>query len=212
MPDDEAFWWNEFPEPKYFQINPDAEHSLATAIEELVPTLSTYITLYLEKDAHRMPVIDWQIDNGTGNITVTFNGNTSQIVEAMAWHGRSCWNDRRDFRLINLDNPCHCGVYSGGYCINLESVFVPEEIKPISMNGASAVYQVAPFKDPSTHWSGFMISIRVKFFDATHPWLEANGGDKEKDKCYDKNKGYKDADDRLFLVEYGEMQFTTQGM
>ena len=112
--------------------------------------------------------------------------------------------------MINLDNPCHCGVYTGGYCIDLESVFVPEEIKASTMTSATAVYEVAPFKDPSTHWSGFMISIRVKFFDATHPWLEANGGDEGDDKC--DRYGYKDADDRLFLVEYGEMQFTTQGM
>eukprot|EP01084_Bolivina_argentea_P007444 13970_1 len=198
MTDDEYYWWNEFPEPRWFQMNPDAEHSLITAIEELVPTLSTFTTLYLED--YPMPTIEWQVDNITGNISISFKGNTSQIVEAVVWHGRSCSTHMRDFRLINLDHPCRCGVPGGGYCINLESVFEPYKIKPISIDSTSVVYEAGPSSVPDNHWSGFMVAIRVKFFNATHPY------EKKKGKCY----GYEGQDDRTFLVEYGEMQFTTQ--
>eukprot|EP01084_Bolivina_argentea_P145193 254544_1 len=201
MPDDEAFWWDDFPEPKWFQINPDAEHSLTTAIEEVVPTLATFIKVYL--DQYKMPIISWKIANGTGNITVTYSGNTSQIQSAKVWHGRSCWNDRRDFRLVNLDSPCRCGVGgNGGYCINLESVFLPYGISAVSMDSETAVYEAGPSKDPTLHWSGHMISIRVKFFDAEHPWFWPSSCDKNEKDNLD--------DDRLFLVSYGEMQFTTQ--
>ena len=44
-----------------------------------------------------------------------------------------------------------------------------------------------------------MISIRVKFFDSEHPWM------------FDSEYiNITDNDDRPFLVEYGEMQFTTE--
>ncbi len=156
-----------------------------------------------------MPIISWIIANETGNISMTYTGNTSQIQSAKVWHGRSCWNDRRDFRLVNLDSPCRCGMGNGGYCINLESLFVAYGLSPVSMNGESAVYEAEPSKDPTLHWSGHFISIRVKFFEAEHPWFWRASQECETDKDKLEGKGNVD-DDRLFLVQYGEMQLTTQ--
>ena len=109
MPDDEQFWWNDFEQPKYFLINPDADHSQATAVETDIPSLSTFAGAYLNDVA--LPTVDWEIDDGPyGNITLFFQGNTSSIVDAVIWHGKSCGRNgktkRRDFRMISLDKPC----------------------------------------------------------------------------------------------------------
>ena len=143
-----------------------------------------------------MPTISWDIANVTGNITVTYEGNTSQIVETRVWYGRSCSDKRRDFRLINLDNPCLCGlqVDDGEYCGNLESVFVDYELLPTSIDSTTAVYNANPQGYPDDHWDGFFVAIRIKLFDAEHPF-QANNATLQ---------------DGAFVVEYGELQLTTQ--
>jgi len=200
MPDDEHYWWNQFPQPKWFQMNPDAEHSLSTAIEELVPTLSTFLVLYLESIT--MPTISWSIYNQSGNISVSYQGNTSQIIDARVWHGRSCGTKRRDFRLINIDDPCLCGVEvsNGEYCTNIVSVFENYILQPNSMDSTSAMYMAGPSDYPNNHWTGFFISLRVKFFDAKHPFWGYSLD----------NNNSTSLGDNAFVVEYGEMQFTTQ--
>ncbi len=43
LPDDTHYWWQGMPDPKHFLIVPNAEHSEATGILELLPAISTYM-------------------------------------------------------------------------------------------------------------------------------------------------------------------------
>ena len=47
QPDDTHYWWSDMPEPKHFILVPNAEHSLATGIFEVVPAVSSFIQNHL---------------------------------------------------------------------------------------------------------------------------------------------------------------------
>lgn len=125
QPDDTHYWWNDMPEPKHFIMTPNAEHSEITGILELVPAVSAYIKLQLSS-AEAVPQFTWTISNTTGEITATLN-NHGIVHEANVWWAYSCGTNnadgikRRDFRIANVDNPCHCGIYAEGYCANIKS-------------------------------------------------------------------------------------------
>ena len=145
-------------------------------------------------DEIKLPILEWQIENKTGNITVEFYGETSKIIDAVIWHGRSCGRERRDFRMLTLDNPCLCGTYNGQYCFNLESIFVPiNNIKPVEMNETYAKYQINAPDFPSDHWTAFELGIKYKAFDRNNQYISDI-----------------DESDSWFLVDYGSIVMTTQ--
>ena len=200
MPDDEQFWWNDLEQPKYFLMNPDADHSQATAVETDIPSLTTFIGSYLNQIS--LPILEWQIENQTGNITVEFYGETANIIDAVIWHGRSCGRERRDFRMLTLDNPCYCGTYNGEYCFNLESIFVPiNNIIPIEMNQTYAKYVINAPEFPSNFWEAFMLGIKYKAFDRDNTTM---------DKEFESVQNQNDDAESWFLVDYGSMVYTTQ--
>eukprot|EP01083_Nonionella_stella_P242585 846072_1 len=203
MPDDEQFWWNDLQQPKYFLINPDADHSQATAVETDIPSLTTFIGAYLNKII--LPIVNWDINNNSyGNITVYFEGNTKQIVDAAIWHGRSCGkngkNKRRDFRMISLDNPCDCGVKSGDYCLNVVSLWTPiNNFKPVFINDTYAMFQANAPDYTDVYWEAFMVGLKIRAF--------SKGDNIKVDEELNKNKL---DDESWFVVEYGEMVITSQ--
>lgn len=106
------------PEPKHFLMTPNAEHSMATGILEIVPAIGTWIN-YLLKD-HVVPSMDWTISESTGEIVVTLD-KEGEVHEASMWYAYSCGNNtdgtqRRDFRIMSLDEPCACGIFQEGTC------------------------------------------------------------------------------------------------
>ena len=146
----------------------DAEHSMSTGVQELVPSMSTFIHSVLADIT--FPTVNWTLDDDSGNITLYYYGNTSQIVDVRRWEARSCADKRRDFRVINLDNPCLCGadVSDGEYCFNVESLFLGENLDAISVTNDKAVYFASPNEIPDRYWIATMISIRVKLFEVEY--------------------------------------------
>ena len=189
-------------QPKYFLQNPDADHSQATAVETDIPSLTTFVGSYLNN--HKLPTLNWEINNVTGNITLYFEGNTENIIDVVLWHGRSCGTTRRDFRMLTLDSPCLCGFPDGEYCFNLESIFVPEYgVQPLMMNDTYAVYKVDAPEYPSNHWVAFEIGIKYKVFDKN-----------DNNNILNRNTNLRtlnaDEAESWFLVENGTMVMTTQ--
>jgi len=41
-PDDTKKWWSSMPDPKHFVMTPNAEHSMATGIPEIVPAIGSH--------------------------------------------------------------------------------------------------------------------------------------------------------------------------
>ena len=119
-----------------------------------------------------MPQLTWDIDNktGSGSITVYYKGDTSLILDSSVWSGRSCSNKRRDFRLYNLDDPCVCGVVNNGKCMNTQSVFTNQTLKPMNMSDNEAMWIVSSPNGviPEDYWIGFELAVRIKLFDTEH--------------------------------------------
>ena len=63
-------------------------------------------------EAAAIPRLNWTIaDNGD----IIAQASTKPTKVHM-WHATTCNSERRDFRLINLDDPCTCGVKILGQC------------------------------------------------------------------------------------------------
>ena len=130
LPDDTHFWWDKMPEPKHFLMIPNAEHSEATGILELLPDIYTYFNAMLDDSAavratgsststsssssssrfgssieKVVPTFAQATDSATGDITVTVDRSAlpprTTLKEVNVWHATTCNAQRRDFRIIN---------------------------------------------------------------------------------------------------------------
>jgi len=164
QPDDTNYWWNDMPEPKWFVMIPNAEHSLVTGIFEAVPAVGAFLQNLLLKET--IPTFDWTISDETGAIEVTVDNN-NVVHSATAWFAYSCgvntWDNnkfRRDFRIAHLDNPCSCGLYAAGYCAAMRSVFWSKQELNSTMVHGKRTY-TAQFDAPDDgRWVAFLIDFR----------------------------------------------------
>jgi PhoPQ-activated pathogenicity-related protein len=122
LPDDSFNWFDDLPEPKRLIMTPNADHSMATGLLEIVPAISSFMNLVLHKEEEELPSMTWNISDTDGSIVATLD-DVGDVHEASLWYAFSCGTSengvpRRDFRLASLDYPCECGVYAAGYCVN----------------------------------------------------------------------------------------------
>ena len=54
--------------------------------------------------------------------------NEQEPIAVDMWYAHSCNSKRRDFRLLNLDKPCECGVVAKGLCLNLKIFWSRERL------------------------------------------------------------------------------------
>ena len=128
--DDTRYWWQEMPmayELNRFLILPNTEHEYVTGILELLPGVSTWISQVLDTRLGKdIPRYNWTVDDITGDITVMTD---TQPASVTLWHATTCDHHRRDFRLINIDTPCECGVAYGDHCINLQVLWSSQQLE-----------------------------------------------------------------------------------
>jgi hypothetical protein len=139
QPDDTHYWWSQMPEPKHFMMLPNAEHSLATGILEAVPGIGAWLQALLHKDV--VPEFTWEISESTGDITATLN-EVGVVHSATMWYASSCgqndWDNgtkRRDYRVAHLDNPCTCGPFVDGMCVNLKTLWHKKDLEMTTVRG-----------------------------------------------------------------------------
>ena len=190
QPDDTHYWWDQMPEPKHFVMIPNAEHSLATGIQVAVPTAGAFITALLTRDV--VPSFHWKIDS-TDSGTITAVVDRGVVHEANVWFAHSCgvnnWDNgtfRRDFRVAHLDNPCSCGVFSEGYCVNLKTVWDKQSLQAsTTVDGNGKRTYKASMPAPSDgSWVVFFIEFKFVNknafdFDVTGHW-KTNNNDNNK--------------------------------
>jgi len=157
LPDDEYYWWDQMPGPKHFLENPNAEHSCATAVIQILGSVSAFVNGFFDSDP--APEFSWVIDyNNTGNITVTVPFGNVQPTEVVMWVADSVPHaNRRDFRLI------------GGYP-NPGLQDVPWFPYKLQAQSPGNVWVAAP-EAPATGWRGFFVAL---FFPGPTPPI---GGD-----------------------------------
>jgi len=153
MPDDTRWWWDKMPEPKHFLMTPNTDHICATGVLETIPAIGAFIKSVLnDKPA---PTFTWKIDAATGNITVDTNGEYKPHTVHM-WHATTCNGDRRDFRAVNLDSPCTCGVDVKGHCLNLKATWSKTTLTEV--DGQPGIY-IAHQDHPAVGWTAFFIDV-----------------------------------------------------
>jgi PhoPQ-activated pathogenicity-related protein len=161
QPDDTHYWWDDMPEPKHFIMTPNAEHSEATGIFEIVPAIASWIQTLLKKET--VPEFKWEISETTGDITVTLD-HVGIVKEARVWYAYSCGNNaddgkkRRDFRCAMSDNPCKCGIEAQGMCTNLKSLWTPKKLEGSTVNG-KRTYTAHMDAPEDGRWVAYFIDV-----------------------------------------------------
>ena len=140
---------------------PNAEHSMATGILEIVPVIGTWI-LYLLNEKP-VPKLTWEISPKSGEITATSDGGVPSFV--YMWSTETCNHQRRDFRIVNLDKPCLCGISvapkihnaTGGYCLNTKILWKKTLLNATDPDGK--IYKASVPLDKDGKWAAFFIDI-----------------------------------------------------
>jgi hypothetical protein len=161
--------YSEMPEPKHFIMTPNAEHSEATGIFEIVPAIGTWINYLL--NGYTVPKFNWVIDEKTGGITVTLD-SVGQVYEASVWWAYSCGTNpdgvkRRDFRILHMDSPCRCGISADGYCANLKSFWTREILTPLVTTDGSRQYYAQVDAPSDGRYAAFFIDIKYDLHEKT---------------------------------------------
>ena len=113
------------------QIN-EGQEKLKSANGGISPAIESFDdrTEYSIKlmEAADIPRLRWTIDSDTGDITLE---SEVDPVSVQVWQGSTCNDQRRDFRFMNVDDPCDCGVAidSVGLCINQFIFMVGEDLQ-----------------------------------------------------------------------------------
>jgi PhoPQ-activated pathogenicity-related protein len=161
QPDDTRYWWADMPSPKHFIMTPNAEHSEATGILEIVPDISAWLQHHLTQTV--VPEFTWSISNTTGEIVATLDNN-GLVKEANVWWAYSCGANafdgvtRRDFRIATVDNPCSCGIYADGTCANLKSFWAKEKLEMEMVKG-KRTYRAQMDAPDDGRWVAFLIEV-----------------------------------------------------
>jgi len=178
-----------------FLLAPNAEHSETTGILELLPAATTWIrailktdltqskerygsdkTKYAAKtieernskslklmDGSAIPRFNWTIDSESGDITVY---SETKPTSVHMWHSTTCNDIRRDYRIVNLDDPCTCGIKVGedDLCANLRVLWYPEELIETSPGSLTWIAHQDPPSDG--RWTAFFVDLQ---FDGPKP-------------------------------------------
>lgn len=158
QPDDQFYWWDEMPGPKHMMMLPNTEHSCATGIGELLPSAAAFAIGVL--NGIEQPTYNWTIDPTSGDITVVA-AKTPHSVRM--WHSTTCNNKRRDFRIINLDDPCKCGISQSGMCLNAEVLWSEKKLQETSPGSLTYVAHRDVPKDGK--WTAFFVDVQFKLPD-----------------------------------------------
>ena len=166
MPDDEQYWWDDMPsgptegssEPsdgntKWLLKSPNTEHSYVTGLGVALPMMGTWISYLL--NGWEIPYLTWEYDEDTGDVTVETHGG--EVYSAQMWYATTCNDERRDFRIASLDDPCECGPVIDGLCTQLEAWWYEEPLEP-NEDGSYTGHLEPP---PDGKWSAFVVNIQM---------------------------------------------------
>ena len=101
LPDDTRWWWDDMAGEKHFLMVPNAEHSEATGVLELLPAITTF---YNAVANHRVrPEFDWVISPSGNEIAVNIKTTPPgyKLKGVHMWHATTCNSERRDFRIVS---------------------------------------------------------------------------------------------------------------
>lgn len=153
QPDDNWLWWDDMSGELHLLMLQDAEHSLATAIPEVIKSVSAF-ALAVMSDRPR-PTLTWtmQRSNTSGTTVATCS---EQPVEVRVWHADTLNASRRDWRLIKgmpCEAPC---IPVKGECLQ---PILWYESAPVTINNTTFS---ATFEIPKKGWRAFFMQFKFK--------------------------------------------------
>jgi len=153
--DNDQYWWDYMPGPKFRQMCQNAEHSEATGITEIVPSVAAFVSTLLSGKA--FPNITWTIDPTDGHITLKNDPNYGRPHNVTMWHAPSYKrNGLRDWRLV------------GGYPQSLPQP-VLWNFTVLAETAPNSNTWIASQAMPAEHWVGFFIEV---FFPGVAPFYD----------------------------------------
>jgi PhoPQ-activated pathogenicity-related protein len=151
--DNDFYWWDFMPEPKFRQMDQNAEHSEATSIIEIIGTVGAWVNTWFI--GGKWPNITWSIDPNNGSITAWNNLPSFKPINVTAWSAESAKSGLRDWRLLR-----------GNATVQIPQAIIwsPTPLKE-TYPGTNMYY--IEFEQPKTHWLGFFMEF---FFEGPTRW------------------------------------------
>ena len=173
--------WATLPGETHLLVAPNSEHSLSSAIPELIPSLAAFIASVDAKEPpSARPQFSYAVDASSGALTVTLPAGSPTPLKVVLRHAQTTSDKRRDFRwvrLANVSNGDHCTLPDfplkkplfGGNCVQPiaweETELTPNasaSVGSVEGGGAAApvVYTATPTPPKKGHWRGYYIELK----------------------------------------------------
>jgi len=152
--DNDQYWWDYMPEPKWRQIDQNAEHSEITGIPNIMHGIAAWGNALL--DGLKQPSFSWTIDPIDGHITVVNDPSHAIPINVTMWHAPSFErHGLRDWR------------WAGGYNPTLPQLQIWRKTQLTETSPGSNTW-IARQDMPQTGWVAFFVEM---FFDGPPPFF-----------------------------------------
>jgi len=147
MPDAAQYYWSELAGSKYLYMVPNAEHSLAGHIIDVLASSEQYFLAAFYNQLDILPNYSWEISEDGNTITLTTDA-VEYITEANVYHSYN--NTARDWRLITCTDSIRCAN---------PAFFRSQTLDPVS----PGVYTFTIPTPPEGEYSAFLIEVQFNF-------------------------------------------------
>lgn len=160
MPDDWRSFWNKQPFASGIKMGGMmiGEHSLVTAVPEVLTAVSAFVEGYLG-GKKTLPLYNWNISDVDGTITLTTSEKPTSVVIQVADSAQGVSKGRRDFRWAAINaTPCEIKVF--GACVRLVPwVSSPTDSPYITKISDTQYSAKLPLPEAGV-WRAFMLEFR----------------------------------------------------
>ena len=154
MPDDNFYFWNKLPGPKYLKMLPNAEHSMVGHELGTIMDIGSFMLSVIND--YKLPEVSWRFENAD-NIARVYFTSDMEPIEVTLWHSTTLRdNPKRDFRLIagpDPDNPTPQFIF-----------WAKRTVQDLSKNNTFTY--MGSINEPTVGWSGCFIEasyqLRIK--------------------------------------------------
>jgi len=151
--DNDQYWWDSMPQPKYRQICQNAEHSEITGIPNIMHDVAAWGNALL--DNMLQPNFTWTIDPVDGHITVVNDPSIAKPINVTMWHAPSYFrHGLRDWRLAGGNDP------------TLPQLVLWSKTQLSETSPGSNTW-IASQPMPESGWMGFFVEV---FYDGPPPY------------------------------------------
>ena len=178
LPDDTTFWWNKMQGKNDFLMIPNAEHSEASGVLELLPAVATFLRgIQRGIDDTARPAINWTIAEGSGDIVARLLTPVHFPIKVTMWSATTASSRRRDFRVLNGDNQTQCradgGLFVKNMCANPKVLWKRRTVE----RGTDGSWTATMAPPGNGKWGAFFMHFEFEGPQEEHGWLENGKGE-----------------------------------